>query len=476
MRSRVLSQVLGKFLKVFALIMAIPMLLSFYLIEPWRVRSGFVAASVTAMAMGELLAYAGKNEEPQLSEAMTSTVAGWTLAVFLGAIPLFQFMPPVSAVFEATAGLTTTGISMLRDPSVLPNSILFWRALMQWEGGLGILTFFIAVIRESGGASRRIFSAETHKTDPGSIRPSLSKSIVDLWKVYGFVTTVMITVYVWLGMSVFESFLHAFSAISTGGFSSKAMSIGAYSPAIQAATTVFMFVGGVNFVLLYSLLNTEWKKMYRNSEFRIYCGVFVLLALAIFVNLLGSKDIAVSVLDAFFQSAALISSTGYSTMSLGALATVTQVLIVGVMFVGGSVGSTSGGVKIFRVKTMFELLKRHLRTYSLPDTAINEVKIDGEILKDATLRTISVLFFTWVGATFVVTLLVMLFDQTSLMGALSGTVSAIGNMGPVFMGTEEMIGLSAASKITWIIAMIAGRLEMIPLLAIFNSGLFTDKT
>ena len=475
MREKVLSHILGKFLKVFALIMAVPMLLSFYLIEPWPVRAGFITASMTAMAMGELLVHAGNKGEPQLSEAMASTVAGWTLAVFLAAIPLFQYMQPVSAVFEATAGLTTTGISMLADPSVLPKSLLFWRALMQWVGGLGILTFFIAVIRESGGASRRIFSAETHKTDPGSIRPSLSKSIVGLWKVYGFITTLIITVYIWLGMPVFESFLHAFSGISTGGFSSNAMSIGAYSPAIQAVTTVFMFIGGVNFVLLYSLLNGRWKKLYENSEFRMYTGIFVLVTIVLFVGLVG-KDVANPVLNSLFQSAALISSTGYSNMSLSIFSTAIQVFLIGVMFVGGSVGSTAGGVKVFRLKTMIELLKRHLRSYRLPETAINEVKLDGEIIGSDTLRTISVLFFTWVSAVFLGTLTVMFLDEASLMGALSGTVSAIGNMGPVYMGTEQMIGLSLGSKITWIIAMIAGRLEMIPLLAIFNSGIFKDKT
>jgi trk system potassium uptake protein TrkH len=146
------------------------------------------------------------------------------------------------------------------------------------------------------------------------------------------------------------------------------------------------------------------------------------------------------------------------------------------MFVGGSVGSTSGGLKVFRLKTLVELVKRHLRSYRLPETAINEVEIDGEILGQETLRTISVLFFTWVCASFLGTLAVVIFDGASLMGAFSGTVSAIGNMGPVFMETAEMIGLSASSKVVWIIGMIAGRLEMIPLLAIFNSGILKDKT
>ncbi|MFB6115269.1 MAG: TrkH family potassium uptake protein [Candidatus Nanohalobium sp.] len=475
MRARVLSQILGQFLKVLSLIMAVPMLLSFYLLEPWTVRSGFIAASLASMAMGELLVYVGEKKEPELSEAMISTVAGWTFAVLLGAIPLFQYMEPTSAVFESTAGFTTTGISMLADPSVLPRSLLFWRALMQWVGGLGILTFFIAVIRESGGASRRIFSAETHKTDAGSIRPSLSKSIVDLWKVYAFITALIIAVYVWLGMPIFESFLHAFSGISTGGFSPKASSIGAYSPAIQAVTTLFMFIGGVNFVLLYSLLNGRWQKLYKNSEFRLYSYLFIVFTGVLAFDLLGSSSISQGILNGAFQAASVLSSTGYATMSFSAFSLVVQVLIIGGMFVGGSVGSTAGGVKVFRIKTLIELLKRHLRSYRLPRTAVNEVKIDGEILESSTIRTISVLFFTWISAIFIGAVAVMIFDQTTFMGALSGTVSAVGNMGPVYMETQQMIGLSVPSKVVWIIGMIAGRLEMIPLLAIFNSSIFKDK-
>lgn len=475
MRSRVVSSILGKFLKVYSLIMVLPMLLSFYLPETWAVRSSFITSSVAAMAMGVLLSYAGREKEPELSEAMASTVGGWILAVLIGAVPLFQFMPPFSAVFEATAGLTTTGISMLEDPAVLPRSLLFWRALMQWVGGLGILTFFIAVIRESGGASRRIFSAETHKTDPGSIRPSLSKSIVDLWKVYGFLTTLIVATYVSLGMPAFEAVLHAFSGISTGGFSSKAASIGAYSIEIQAVTTVFMFIGGVNFVLLYSLLNGRWRKMYHNSEFRTYLMIFVLVTGMMALDLLGKASTPQALLDASFQTSALISSTGYSTMSLSVLSVSMQVLLIGLMFVGGSVGSTAGGVKVFRIRTLIELLKRHLRSYSLPETAVNEVKIDGEIIEHDTLRTISVLFFTWISAIFFITLAVIVFDDVSLMGALSGTVSAVGNMGPVYMETGKMITLSPMTKLAWILGMIAGRLEMIPLLAIFNSSLFQDK-
>lgn len=338
---------------------------------------------------------------------------------------------------------------------------------MQWVGGLGVLTFFIAVIRESGGISRKLFSAETHKTDPGSIRPSLKKSIIELWKVYIFITGFMIASYSLLGMSFFNAVAHSFSAISTGGFSTTGASIGAFGQNIQIITILFMFLGGVNFVLLYKVLNMDFS-IKENSEFRLYTKIFLLFSGLILLDLSSSGFSFRYIQESLFQSAAIISSTGYGTMSIMSLSVFLQFMLIGLMFIGGSLGSTSGGLKTFRLKALIELTRTRLRAYSLPDTAINEVKIDGEILDDSTLRTISVLLFAWILIVFTGTGLVMLFEDVSFMGALSGTVSAAGNMGPVYMEGAEMVNLSIPSKMVWVLIMVAGRLEMLPVLAIFN--------
>lgn len=348
---------------------------------------------------------------------------------------------------------------------------------MQWIGGLGILTFFVAVIRESGGATRRLYSAESHKTDSGSIRPSLTKSIADLWKVYIFITAVFTAVYVLLGMPTFDSLLHSFSGISTGGFSTISESIAGFNSVhIELATILLMFLGGMNFVLIYRFLKTDYKSMFQSAEFRLYCKVFlVMAALTAFELVRKGINADRAVLDGVFTSAAILSSTGYSTITVTSLSVALQTAFIGVMLVGGSLGSTSGGFKIFRLKAMIELLKTHLRSYKLPKSAINEVKIDGEILDNTMIKTISVLFFSWIALVFLGSLAVLYADQTTFMEALSGTVSAAGNMGPVYMEGYEMTELSVYTKFTWIIVMIAGRLELLPLLAIFNSELFKDS-
>lgn len=479
MRSSIILRVVGRFLQIFALMLSLPLLIALYYGNSLFVMSGFVVAALSSLLIGYAIYLSGasnKDEAPSVSEAMFATVLGWGLAMMFGAIPFLTHTGFINALFESTAGLTTTGISMFLEPEALPNSLLFWRSFMQWIGGLGILTFFIAVLRESGGVTRRLYSAEAHKTDSGSIRPSLKKSITDLWRVYGFLTTLFVAVYIGLGMSPFNSVLHAFSAISTGGFSTTSASIGGFSLSIQIVTILFMFLGGVNFVLLYRFLRTDYKPLLKNSEFRLYFKIFLLIAaFMIFELIMNGVSTPGALLHGLFQSAAIISSTGYSTMAITSLSLALQIVFIGVMFVGGSLGSTSGGVKMFRLKTMIELLRTRIRAYKLPESAINEVKIDREIIEDSTVRTISVLFFTWIAVIFVSTVLVTMADDVSLIGALSGSVSAAGNMGPVYMEGLEMVGLSDFSKVVWVIVMLAGRLEMLPMLAIFNRQLFEDS-
>ncbi len=481
MRSSVILRIVGAFLQIYAVLLAIPLLVGVYYEDSFYQLSGFIVASMASLVLGLAIYASGKqnggSHSPSISEAMFVTVLGWVLAIVLGAVPFLTHLGVVDAVFESAAGLTTTGISMVLEPEALANSLLFWRSFMQWVGGLGILTFFIVVIKESGGATRSLYSAESHKTSAGSIRPSLTKSIVELWRVYGFITAVFIAIYVLLGMPAFDSVLHSFSGISTGGFSTMSDSIAGFNSApIEAATIALMFLGGVNFVLLYRFLRTDYASLFRSAEFRLYTKVFVVMSvLTCFELVRQGFTTERAVLDGVFTSAAVVSSTGYSTITLTSLTVGLQAAFIGVMFVGGSLGSTSGGFKMFRLKAMIELLKTNIRSYKLPRSAVNEVKIDREILGNSMVKTISVLFFSWVAVVFLATVVVLYADGTNLMAALSGTVSAAGNMGPVYMDGAEMVDLSVYTKLTWTVVMIAGRLEMIPLLAIFNSELFKDS-
>jgi len=462
----------GRVLQVFAFLMLMPYFLGIYLGEPNQVVQIYALSALTSVFLGRLGIHFGERETMSLQEATISTVLAWSMVSLIGGMPFFQFLSFEHAIFESVAGITTTGMSMFSTPQQLPESILFWRAFMQWIGGLGILTFFVAVVRNSGGATRKLFSSEAHKSDPGTVRPSMKKTVIDLWKIYTGLTMLFVVIYTVAGMPFFESLLYSFSVISTGGFSVQGGSIGYYgSQLISAVTIPFMLIGGTNFVLIYSILKGRLN-LFRDSEFRSYIKLFVFFTFVLAVDkFLGNSLTLGTLVQPFFTAASLLTSTGFSVEPILSYAYPVQVLMLGVMFVGGSLGSTAGGLKIFRFKVLWQVLNTRIKAYSLPETAINEVKIDNELMENTAIRTVTTLFFLWVLVTFVGTAVLTVFDDFTVIEANSAIISSISNMGPTLFPGERLIEASLASKVTLMISMLAGRLEMLPLLAIFNRHL-----
>lgn len=462
MRFAVVTGILGRLLQILSGLLLVPVPLALVYGGGSSGSAVFLGTALLSLAAGTLLQRAGKIDEPSLSESVYITVLSWILVSSLAAIPLSTGLSPGKALFEAVSGLTTTGISAAADPALFSPAVLFWRSLIQWIGGLGILTFFVAVVRESGAVSRKLFSAEAHKTDPGSIRPSLLNSVKSLWKVYGFLTSVLIGAYVVAGMGVFDAVLHSLTTLSTGGFSTGSMSLGAYGAPVQAVSAFFMLLGGINFVILYRLLRADTRTL--GSEFRMYVLVFA------GISTLGALSSG-SVLDSIFISASLVSSTGYATVGIESFSAFMQLLFLGVLFVGGSVGSTAGGLKIFRVRVLLELLRSRVRSFSLPDSALNKPVVDGKIVESSTLRTVAALLFSWLAVCFGIAAVVLSQEPVSIQQALSLAVSSVGNMGPSLASSEAVLSLSPVSRFFLAVGMIAGRLEMIPVLAIFNRKL-----
>lgn len=466
----------GRVLQVFAFLLLIPYFIGIYLGEPTNIIRTYGITALTAVFLGRMGIYFGDPGDMSLREASVATVIGWIAVSIIGALPFLHFLSFEHAVFESIAGITTTGMSMFLEPQMLPDSILFWRSFMQWIGGLGILTFFVAVVRHSGAATRKLFSSESHKSDPGTVRPSMKKTVIDLWKIYAAITAGMTLIYFGSGMNFLESLLHSFSVISTGGFSTQAGSIAAFeSDLISAVTIPFMLIGGTNFVLIYSLLKGRYN-IFTDSEFRSYVKLFSFFAFVLLVDkYLGSSFTLTELIEPVFTAAALLTSTGYAIESVTAYSYSVQVLMLGIMFIGGSLGSTAGGLKIFRFKVLWEVVNTRIKAYSLPETAINEVRIDNEILENTAIRTVTTLFFLWVLVTFVGTAMLAVFDGFTVMEGTSAVISSISNMGPIMFSGERLVETSLPSKIVLMVAMLAGRLEMLPLLAIFNRHLAPNQ-
>ncbi len=466
----------GRVLQVFAFLLIVPYFLGIYFNEPTQIVQIYAVSALTAVFLGRMGIYFGEDGNMSLQQATVATVLAWSTVSLIGAMPFLNYLSFEQAFFESIAGITTTGMSMFTAPQDLPASVLFWRSFMQWIGGLGILTFFVAVVRNSGAATRKLFSSEAHKSDPGTVRPSLKKTVIDLWKIYTAITALFVIIYTAAGMQFFDSLLHSFSVISTGGFSTQGGSIGAFdSTLISAVTVPFMLVGGTNFVLIYSLLKGKYN-IFSDSEFRSYIKLFSFFAFVLAVDKFLADSLTLeTLLNPLFTAAALLTSTGYSIEAITSYSYSIQVLMLGVMFVGGSLGSTAGGLKVFRFKVLWEVVNTRIKAYSLPETAINEVRIDNEIMETTAIRTVTTLFFLWILVTFVGTAFLAVFDGFTVLEGTSAIISSISNMGPTLFSGERLIEASLGSKIVLMVAMIAGRLEMLPLLAIFNRHLAPNQ-
>lgn len=475
-RTRVVTGLTGRFLQILAGVLAVPIPFAFAVGEGVSVWAGFAVASVSALVIGWLMSRA-EVESPEADEAMYVTVLGWTLAVLFGAVPFLPELSLVNAVFEAASGFTTTGMSMVGNPGSLSQTLLFWRGFMQWVGGVGVLTFFVFVIKRSGGVTKRLYSAEANKTDAKSLHPSLKRSIGALVVAYIALSTLFATTYFGLGMEPLNAVIYSFSTISTGGFETSAAGMAGFSPEIQGVTVFFMLFSAANLILVYLILKLNPGPLAESDEFRLYIKIFLFVAAVISIDLASSTEsVSRLALDSLFQASAFVSSTGFLTRPVSVLGAGTLSILLGVMFVGGCLGSTTGGIKVFRLKAMMKLARRKKREYSLPNTAVNKVRIDREILSDSSLDTITVLVFMWVALTGLGAVVTVYLEPLNFSEALSGTLSAAGTMGPVFFPEGHSVSaMSPITKLLWVGLMIAGRLEMLPLLAMFNSDLFRNN-
>jgi trk system potassium uptake protein TrkH len=408
---------------------------------------------------------------------MAVAAGAWFIAVGIGSIPIYAIvnqvpgvsMPVVDAIFDAMSGFTTTGMAIIPTHD-LPHSLLFWRVFMQWIGGLGILTFFVMVLAESGGVASKLVATEANKTESGVIRPSLFNAIKSMWYVYVVLTVVQALLLTYFDVPPFHAVGHAMATLPTGGFSTTGDFVGMMGPGALAVFTVFMFVGGVNFLLLYSLFKGNIRRMIADYEFRIYLGATVTVAGIVALSMLGTAD--AGMLDAstaaLFHTASIISSAGFTTMSLAEFPTFAVALFSIVMFVGGSLGSTTGGVKMLRFGIMTQVVRHHIRSITLPPTVMNPITVKGRILEDREVIEVASFFFIWLAVIGLGGLITIWFAPFGIAESMQLMVSAVGTMGPTIITKAQLQALPAVVKLAVALASLAGRLEMLPLLVLLN--------
>ncbi len=447
--------------------------------------------------------------EPDLGprEALAVVSLAWLVAAVIGAIPYLlagygtgsALRHPVNALFESMSGFTTTGATVTAEISFEQHShaVLMWRQLTQWLGGMGIIVLMIAILPQLAVNGAQLMQSEAPGPSLQKLTPRIAETARALWLIYAGLTAVLVVVLYTLSllgvapnMGAYNAIAHGLSTMPTGGFSPEADSIAAFDPIVQWTILPFMVVAGVNFALFWYVTHDRPRELFENTEFRVYLGLVTGLTAALAIVLFRggapttepggvTEGVTENALrQAAFQIGSLMNSTGFATADFAAWDTHAQFLLLFAMFVGGSAGSTGGGIKVVRWIVVFKTLRRELYTSANPDV-VRPVRLGGEVVDENAIRGIlvfTVLYFLLFafGAVFIE------LDTARAGIALSGTeavaasLATIGNVGPGLgplgpFGTYEI--LPDTTKLLMILLMWVGRLEIVPVLAIVVAGI-----
>lgn len=487
---RPVGDYLGLLLWLFAPLLLVPLGARAVFSEPGRAEVAPHAFWLPALLCGLLGLLLKRNLDfPALDNrrAMVLCSLGWIVISALGAVPFFLGLGVgfLDAYFETVSGFTTTGITMLAGLDEMPRSILFWRSFIQWLGGLGILTFFLAVLY-TGGSAHRLFGAESHKVLSRRPTPSLARSLRILWSIYAAFTAAVAVALVLAGVGAFDAAAHSMTALSTGGYSPYDASIDAYRQAghphfvvIEYVLIVGMLLGGINFFAHYRLLRGDVRALWDSMEIRLWWGIVLGATALVMLDRLVKSGLpgggaAAPLHETFraslFQVVALVTTTGFGTRDIAAdyFPAMSKQIFLVLMVVGGCVGSTGGGFKVFRVGVLVKMVHRQIKRLMYGPSGVHRVVVDGEPVEAEELRRVAGLFFAWMALlAFGGAVTALLSDQGALPAA-SGMFSALGNIGPCYIPTPQMAQLHPAVKIVYILGMLAGRLEILPLLLLFS--------
>ena len=475
MNARLISKVMAVLTGIVSAAMIWPLL--------WALHDGtadaqaFVISMVLGLTLSGLLLFAGRNadfKKVRIQDAFVVVSLSWVVASVIGALPYYLHgMVPTytDAFYEAMSGFTTTGGSVLVDIEVHPRGLLFWRALTHWIGGMGIIVLSLAILPFIGVGGIHLYKAEVPGFAVEKLTPRLHRTALRLWGVYILLTAAQVVLLHLGGMSLFESLAHSFSTIATGGLSPLNRSIAHYNSAyFDWVITFFMFISGINFVLHYRFLLGNFGIHGRDEECRVYSGIVLFSIVTTAVVLLRS-GVYSTVSDALrygaFQVVSVITSTGFFTADYEQWPAYTHFLFILLMFLGGSTGSTAGGLKALRVLALARLVRAETVS-SLHPRGVFPVRVRGRIATSEARASITTFFVLYM-AIFALGAAVLAALGLDFITAVSGSASALGNTGPGFGAigpTDNFSAIPMAAKWVLCLLMLMGRLELYTVLLI----------
>ncbi|MBI5026067.1 MAG: TrkH family potassium uptake protein [Nitrospirae bacterium] len=430
-----------------------------------------------ALFAGIILSFltrAQRGTEIKHRDGFAVVTLSWLAISFFGSLPfiLSGSIPSFTdAYFEAMSGFTTTGASILTDVEALPKGILLWRSLTHWMAGMGIIVLSLAILPMLGAGGMQLFKAEVSEIVVERLRPRIADTAKSLWYVYTAITIFGVILLLLGGMDLYDALCHSFGAVATGGFSIKNASIAYYQSAyIDIVITILMLIGGVNFSLHFYAFRGDFSRYWRSSEFRFFCLIVFSSIVLITLNIIGSnyRSLFDALRYASFQVASIVTATGYVTADFEKWPVLSQMLLVSLMFFGGMVGSTAGGMKQVRILLMLKQAYRELYQLIHPH-AVTYIKLDGKPLTKEILGGIwgflFLFLFIWVIATVSMTAL-----GIDIITAATTTISAMSNVGPA-LGTagpaENYSTIPTLGKWILILCMLIGRLEIYTVIVLF---------
>ena len=407
-------------------------------------------------------------------EGFLTVAAAWVLMSLFGAVPFWLcggFETFWDCLFEIVSGFTTTGASILETVEQLPHCILFWRSFSHWVGGMGVLVFVLAVMPMSEERSMHLMRAEVPGPVKGKLVPRMRDTAKILYAVYSVLTVILIILLRVGGMPLFESVCHAFGAAGTGGFSVKNAGIKAYdSTYIHVVLSTFMLLFGVNFSLYHLILIGKWKNAVRSEELRVYGGIVVTAVVLITINTFSAvKGLGLTLRDAYFQVSSIITTTGYATVNFDQWPGFSKMTLLLLMVFGACAGSTGGGLKISRVVILFKAARQEVRRMLHP-RAVTVVRMEGKPVQSALIRATLTFFLLYIVCLATGVFLLSLGQQDFLTN-FTATLACLSNIGPglALVGPTENYGFfNGASKVLLSLEMLAGRLELFPIILLFS--------
>lgn len=484
MNYKMMGRFLAQILSLEGVLMLPAVGISLYCGETMAVK-GFLIAIAVALATAAILfrICRGAPSAFYAKEGFICVAASWIVLSLVGCLPfcLSGEIPRfVDAFFEIVSGFTTTGASVVPAVENLSKGILYWRSFSHWVGGMGVLVFLLAIApagERGTGFTMHLLRAESPGPDVGKLVPQMRTTAAILYIIYCVMTVINIAFLLAGGMNLFESVCHAFGTAGTGGFGVKNDSLAGYSPYLQNVTTVFMILFGINFSCYYLLLLKQWKSVWKDEELRLYLGIILGSIVLIALNTRGFYGtLEETVRHAAFQVGSIITTTGYATVDFDLWPSFSKTILLCLMVVGASAGSTGGGLKVARLLLLFKGTRRNIRKMLNP-RKVELIRNNGSVVDEQILDNTNAYLAAYVIILFGVFAVISL-DGFSIETNFSAVLCTFNNIGPGLEAVGPTCNFSAYSDLSKLVlswAMLAGRLEIFPMLILFSRGTWKKR-